>query len=63
MFNRRDRRDRGEENLFERNPSAVSALSAVKPQSFSWGDTIFSERGTLLAIAAGYLLLWLKARS
>jgi protein-S-isoprenylcysteine O-methyltransferase Ste14 len=30
---------------------------------FSWRDTLFSERGTLLAIAAGYLLLWLKARS
>ena len=29
---------------------------------FSWRDTLFSERGTLLAIAAGYLLLWLKAR-
>jgi protein-S-isoprenylcysteine O-methyltransferase Ste14 len=28
----------------------------------SWRDTLFSERGTLLAIAAGYLLLWLKAR-
>jgi protein-S-isoprenylcysteine O-methyltransferase Ste14 len=24
--------------------------------------TLFSERGTLIAIAAGYLLLWLKAR-
>jgi protein-S-isoprenylcysteine O-methyltransferase Ste14 len=24
--------------------------------------TLFSERGTLMAIAAGYLLLWLKAR-
>ena len=30
--------------------------------SFSWGDTLFSERGTLIAIAAGYLLLWLKSR-
>ena len=29
---------------------------------FSWGDTLFSERGTLLAVGAGYLLLWLKAR-
>ena len=28
---------------------------------FSWGETLFSERGTLLAIAAGYLLLWLKS--
>lgn len=28
---------------------------------FSWTDTIFSERGTLIAIAAGYALLWAKA--
>jgi protein-S-isoprenylcysteine O-methyltransferase Ste14 len=28
---------------------------------FSWTETIFSERGTLIAIAAGYLLLWAKA--
>ena len=34
--------------------------SAVKP--YSLRETLFSERGTLLAIAAGYLLLWLKAR-
>jgi protein-S-isoprenylcysteine O-methyltransferase Ste14 len=30
---------------------------------FSWRETVFSERGTLLAIAAGYLLLWLKNRA
>jgi protein-S-isoprenylcysteine O-methyltransferase Ste14 len=36
------------------------AASAVKP--YSLRETLFSERGTLLAIAAGYLLLWLKAR-
>jgi len=29
---------------------------------FSWRETLFSERGTLLAIAVGYLLLWLKLR-
>jgi protein-S-isoprenylcysteine O-methyltransferase Ste14 len=29
---------------------------------FSWTETLFSERGTLIAMAAGYLLLWLKAR-
>src|SRR5262245_48460334 len=29
---------------------------------FSWSETLFSERGTLMAIAAGYLLLWLKGR-
>jgi protein-S-isoprenylcysteine O-methyltransferase Ste14 len=29
---------------------------------FSWRATLFSERGTLIAIAAGYLLLWIKAQ-
>ena len=62
LFNRRDRKDRGEENLSRKDLSAISMISAVKQQGFSWGETIFSERGTLLAIAAGYLLLWLKAR-
>lgn len=41
-------------------PSASSASPAVMP--FSWADTLFSERGTLMAIAAGYALLWIKAR-
>jgi protein-S-isoprenylcysteine O-methyltransferase Ste14 len=27
---------------------------------FSWRETLFSERGTLIAIALGFLLLWLK---
>jgi hypothetical protein len=31
-------------------------------ERFSWRDTLFSERGTLLAIAAGYAALWIKAR-
>jgi protein-S-isoprenylcysteine O-methyltransferase Ste14 len=31
--------------------------------AFTWRETLFSERGTLVAMAAGYLLLWLKARS
>jgi protein-S-isoprenylcysteine O-methyltransferase Ste14 len=29
---------------------------------FAWGETVFSERGTLIAIALGYLLLWITAR-
>jgi hypothetical protein len=29
---------------------------------FSWRDTLFSERGTLLAIAVGYVLLWIKSQ-
>jgi protein-S-isoprenylcysteine O-methyltransferase Ste14 len=30
---------------------------------FSWRETLFSERGTLIAIAAGYVLLALKLRT
>jgi protein-S-isoprenylcysteine O-methyltransferase Ste14 len=30
---------------------------------FSWRDTLFSERGTLVAIALGYLLLWIKDKA
>jgi protein-S-isoprenylcysteine O-methyltransferase Ste14 len=30
--------------------------------TFSWRETLFSERGTLIAIGSGFLLLWLKAR-
>jgi hypothetical protein len=33
----------------------------LAPAVFSWPETLFSERGTLVAIAAGYVLLWLKA--
>lgn len=44
----------------ERDFSARSASSAVS--GFSWTDTLFSERGTFVAIAVGYLLLWIKAR-
>jgi len=29
-------------------------------ESFTWRETLFSERGTLIAIAVGYLLLWVK---
>ena len=36
--------------------------SAVSANAFSWRETLFSERGTLIAMSAGYLLLWLKAR-
>jgi protein-S-isoprenylcysteine O-methyltransferase Ste14 len=32
--------------------------SAAAP--FSWSETFFSERGTLIAIVAGFVLLWLK---
>src|SRR5205823_604473 len=37
-------------------------LRAAGPVAFSWRDTFYSERGTLIAIAVGYLLLWVKSR-
>lgn len=41
----------------------VPATSVPGGGGFSWADTLFSERGTLVAMGAGYLLLWLKAHS
>src|SRR5262245_25253438 len=47
-------------------PAFSSGASSAPPASsavaFSWRETLFSERGTLLAIAAGYAALWIKAR-
>ena len=37
--------------------TAAAPLSPI----FSWGETLFSERGTLIAIAVGFLLLWVKS--
>lgn len=51
LFNRGARSERGKQGLD----------SAVQP--YSWRATLFSERGTFVAMAAGYVLLWLKARS
>jgi len=31
--------------------------------TYSWRETLFSERGTLIAIAVGYLLVWVKAQA
>jgi protein-S-isoprenylcysteine O-methyltransferase Ste14 len=33
---------------------------AAKGDLYTWRETLFSERGTLVAIAVGYLLLWMK---
>ena len=53
-FNRGERKERTGVS----SESARSKLGAV----FSWRQTLFSERGTFVAIALGYLLLWTKAR-
>jgi protein-S-isoprenylcysteine O-methyltransferase Ste14 len=56
-FNSGARKARREENS---DPKDLSAQSSVKRHPYSWRETLFSERGTLLAIAGGYLLLWWK---
>jgi protein-S-isoprenylcysteine O-methyltransferase Ste14 len=43
-----------------RSGGTGSYTSYVAGRTFSWAEALFSERGTLVAIAAGYLLLWLK---
>jgi len=43
-------------------PSPTFERAAISSESFSWRQTLFSERGTFVAIAVGYLLLWIKAR-
>lgn len=59
---RRDRGDSRERRDAERGarPDPGQEISAVS--AFSAGSAFFSERGTLLAIGLGYLLLWLTAR-
>jgi len=42
--------------------SPVSRNPHVSSRKFSWPDTLFSERGTLMAIVAVYLLLWYKSQ-
>ena len=39
-----------------------TAPPAATQATFSWGQTLFSERGTLIAIAVGFAVLWLKGR-
>jgi protein-S-isoprenylcysteine O-methyltransferase Ste14 len=48
LFNRGDRKERGDERRDE--------------DVFSLRATLFSERGTFVAMVLGYLLLWIKAR-
>jgi protein-S-isoprenylcysteine O-methyltransferase Ste14 len=47
-------------------PTRVAATpvsdTCPTPATFSVRETLFSERGTLIAIAAAYALLWTKAR-
>jgi protein-S-isoprenylcysteine O-methyltransferase Ste14 len=42
-------------------PTCTPIKPASNPAAYSWRETFFSERGTLVAIAAGYLLLYAKS--
>ena len=44
-------------------PNFAGRSTSGHDAAFSWTQTFYSERGTLIAIAAGYLLLLLKARA
>lgn len=46
----------------DKQAAPTSERPAVSSGSFSWRETLFSERGTFVAIAVGYLLLWIKVR-
>ena len=41
-------------------PFGISPTESDTSAMFSWRETLFSERGTLIAITLGYLLLWAK---
>jgi len=41
-------------------PRSARSHAATPGSAFSWRDTLFSERGTIIAIVAGYVLLWAK---
>jgi protein-S-isoprenylcysteine O-methyltransferase Ste14 len=43
-----------------RSPGSHASFGGTGSARYSWRETLFSERGTLIAIAAGYLLLYLK---
>ncbi len=47
----------------DRNEEPPRSRDANPESVFTWSETLFSERGTLVAMAAGYVLLWLKGRS
>jgi len=43
-------------------PSLKPVVQPHDTATFPWRVTFFSERGTLIAIAVAYVLLWLRAR-
>jgi protein-S-isoprenylcysteine O-methyltransferase Ste14 len=48
--------------LISRGAADAMSGTGLRRDAFSWRETLFSERGTFVAIVCGYLLLWIKAR-
>jgi protein-S-isoprenylcysteine O-methyltransferase Ste14 len=44
-------------------PRIAAPAPAPAASAYSWRETFFSERGTLIAIGTGYVLLWIKLKS
>ena len=42
-------------------PRPPRTTDARMPPAFSWRETVFSERGTLIAIVVGLVILWVKS--
>jgi protein-S-isoprenylcysteine O-methyltransferase Ste14 len=48
-------------NLVNASERTVASPNPIASDLFTWRETLYSERGTLIAIAIGFALLWLKA--
>jgi protein-S-isoprenylcysteine O-methyltransferase Ste14 len=48
-------------SVVSRPPGASPVSNGQAPGAFTWRDTLFSERSTLLAVALGCVILWLKS--
>jgi len=55
VFNAEERKPRG-------HSDSSTNLAVPAGPLFSWQQTFYSERGTLIAITVGFVLLWLKAQ-
>jgi protein-S-isoprenylcysteine O-methyltransferase Ste14 len=44
-------------------PSWIDPARSEPDTTFSWRETLFSERGTLIAIAVGFVVLWVKQKA
>jgi protein-S-isoprenylcysteine O-methyltransferase Ste14 len=50
------------QNARRSRPANAPDFEGQGLRTFTWGETFFSERGTLIAIVLGCLLLWMKSK-